>query len=220
MRCVFQNVFGFRWLVLEKNEVLDFVEQMKTSDHVILFYSNPEDKHQVLFTFLKAGLDKGEAAAYVASQETPDKIREGMRSFGINVNELEKSGALRVMHYEDWYFKDGAFDVLKVMELWKNLHDEVMAKGFRGLRVTGEMACFFEKKMVKELVEYERSLHRTVELPMSVICAYDKQVVAKENSGELYMDLIKAHSTTLFSGPEAGIVKTPSDTVATSTLVC
>jgi hypothetical protein len=54
---------------------------------------------------------------------------------------------------------------------------------------------------------------------MKVVCAYDKEVVAKENSGELYIDLIKAHGTVLFSGPEAGIVKTPSDTTATSTLV-
>ncbi len=204
---------------MEKNEVLDFVEQMKPKDRVILFYSNPEDKHQVLFTYLKAGLDKGEAAAYIVAQDTTDQIREGMRRFGINIDELEKSGALHVIHCQDWYFKDGTFDAFKVMGLWKNLHDEVMAKGFKGLRVTGEMACFFEKKMVKELVEYERALHRTVELPMSVICAYDTNVVAKENSGELYMELIKAHGTVLFSGPEAGIVKTPSDTVATSILV-
>ena len=105
------------------------------------------------------------------------------------------------------------------MGLWKNLHDEVTAKGFKGLRVTGETSSFFKQKKVKELVEYERSLHRTVELPMKVVCAYDKEVVAKENSGELYIDLIKAHGTVLFSGPEAGIVKTPSDTTATSTLV-
>jgi len=204
---------------LKKNEVLDFVVHMKARDHVILFYSDPNHKHPVLFTFLKAGLDKGEAAAYVASQETPDQIRESIRSFGINVDELEKSEALHVMHYEDAYFKDGAFDAPKVMELWKSLFDEVTAKGFKGLRVTGEMTCFFEKKKVKELVEYERSLHRVFELPMIGICTYDINVVAKERSGELYVDLIKAHSTVLFSGPEAGVVKTPSDTVATSTLV-
>ena len=110
---------------MAKNEVLDFVEQMKTTDHVVLFYSKPEDKHQVLFTYLKTGLDKGEAAAYVVAQETPDQIREGMRSFGINVNELEKSGALHVIHSQDWYFKGGTFDAPKVMELWKRLLDEV-----------------------------------------------------------------------------------------------
>ena len=187
---------------MTRSEVLDFVGQMKATDHAILFYSAPADKHNVLFTFLKAGLDKGEAAAYIVDQETTDQIREGMRRFGINVNELEKSGALQVIHSRNWYFKDGAFDKLKVMELWKNLSDNVTAKGFKGLRVTGETTGFFEQNKVKELVEYEQSLHRKVELPMGVLCAYDANVVAKESNGQLYLDLIKAHSSVIMTGPE------------------
>lgn len=56
---------------MEKRGILDFVKQMKAKDHVIMFYSKPEDKHQVLFAYLKAGLDQGEAAAYIASEESP-----------------------------------------------------------------------------------------------------------------------------------------------------
>ena len=35
---------------MEKNEILGFVKGMKARDHVITFYSDPEDKHLVLFT--------------------------------------------------------------------------------------------------------------------------------------------------------------------------
>jgi len=71
---------------------------MKPTDHVILFYDDPNDKHQVLFTYLKAGLDHGEADAYISTQETPNQIREAMKQFGVDVDKLEKSGAfLRVM---------------------------------------------------------------------------------------------------------------------------
>ena len=41
---------------MEKGEVLDFVRSMKPTDHVIMFYLQPEDKYHVLFTYLKAGL--------------------------------------------------------------------------------------------------------------------------------------------------------------------
>ena len=61
---------------MEKDEILQFARQMKPRDHVIMFHSSSEDKHQVLFTYLKAGLDQGEAAAYIASEETPDEIRQ------------------------------------------------------------------------------------------------------------------------------------------------
>jgi hypothetical protein len=64
---------------LGKAEILDFVKTMQVKDHAILFYSDRKDKRDVLFTYLKAGLDTGEAAVYVASEESPDKIRQAMK---------------------------------------------------------------------------------------------------------------------------------------------
>ena len=49
---------------MEKDEVLEFVKRMRPTDHVILFYSNPEDEHLVLFTYQKAELDQDETAVY------------------------------------------------------------------------------------------------------------------------------------------------------------
>jgi len=189
---------------MEKNEVLDFVRRMKPKDHVIMFYSKPEDKHSVLFTYLKAGLDQGEAVAYIACEETPDEIKEAMNRFGINV---EKSGALHVIDYKDGYIIGGKFDGAKTMEFWKKLYDESVTKGFKGLRVIGETSCFFEHGLVEELVEYERSLHRVLDFPMTAICAYNTDLVVNGGKRELYLDLIKAHSTVIFAGPEGAVVK-------------
>lgn len=192
---------------MDKDEILQFARQMKPRDHVIMFHSSSEDKHQVLFTYLKAGLDQGEVAAYIASEETPDEIRRAMRRFGIDVDDLESRGALRVIDWRDWYIVGGKFSIAETIERWKRLHDEAVAEGFKGLRVTGETACFFRERMVRELVEYEQALNRVVELPMAAIFAYDSGVVANERGGELYLDLIKAHSTVIIVGPEAGVVK-------------
>jgi len=191
---------------MDKEEIIKFVREMKATDHVIMFYSEPEDKHLVLFAYLKAGLDQGAAAAYVAGQETPEEIREGMRRFGVDVERFEKSGALRVIDHWDWYIVGGSFDISRTMEMWKKLYDEALARRFKGLRVTGEMACFFENGMVKELIEYEKALHRALELPITAICAYDSNVVAKQGRGELFLDLIKAHRTVILTGPQGGVV--------------
>jgi hypothetical protein len=96
--------------------------------------------------------------------------------------------------------------------LWKKALDEAVTRGFKGLRVTGEMACFFKNNMINELVLYERALHRELEIPLAAICAYDDDVVLKgikeERYLRLYLDLITAHSTILFTGPqEAGMVR-------------
>jgi len=197
---------------LGKAEILDFVKSMQVKDHAILFYSNRTDKREVLFTYLKAGLDAGEAAIYVASEESPDEIKRAMKDFGLNSEQYEKSRALRVVDYRDWYIIEGKFDISKVFALWEQSLKESFANGFKGLRVTGEMSCFFKHHMLNELVVYERALHRELETPMKAICAYDDGVVlrgAEEDSYlRIYLDLITAHGTILFVGPQdAGVIR-------------
>jgi hypothetical protein len=95
--------------------------------------------------------------------------------------------------------------------MWKELLTESRKKGFKGLRVTGEMSCFFENNMIKELVEYEKSLHRTLDLPMTAICAYDQQTVAEKGGTEslkVMFDILKAHSTAIVMGHNTVMVKT------------
>jgi hypothetical protein len=194
-----------------RKQVLEFVKNMKSRDHVVLFYTSPEDKNQVLFTYLKAGLERKEAAAYIASQQSPEQTKQAMSQFGIDVGKYEQKGALKVMDYREWYIVDGKFDIPRTMQLWKDMLAESKKKGFKGLRVTGEMACFFDNKMIRELVEYEKSLHRTLDLPMTAICAYDQQTVAETGSTEslkVMFDILRAHSTALVMGPSTVMVKT------------
>lgn len=193
--------------MMEKDEIIDFVRSMKPTDHVIMFYEFPEDKHRVLFEYLKAGLDSQEAAAYVAGDETPNEIREAMARFGIDVDGYEKKGMLHVIDYKDWYIINGNFSIEKTVNLWKNLLDDALAKGFKGLRVTGEMACFFKRGMVKELVRYESSLHRVLDIPLTAICAYNLPLLIKEHQTQLVVELIRAHSTVIILGPKAGLIK-------------
>lgn len=185
---------------------------MKAKDHVILFYTNPSDKYLVLFTYLKAGLNRDEAAIYVAGDESPNQIREAMKKFGLNVGHYEKKGALKVVDYRDWYIIGGEFNISKTISLWRRSLNESVARGFRGIRVVGEMGCFFRHRMINELVLYERALHRELEIPMAAICAYDDTLLVKgaqeEHYLRIYLDLVTAHSTILFIGPEeAGVLR-------------
>jgi hypothetical protein len=107
----------------------------------------------------------------------------------------------------------GKFDIGNTISLWKKSFDQAMARGFKGLRVAGEMGFFFKHGMINELVVYERSLHRELETPLEAICAYDDTLVVKgaeeQHYLRLYLDLIVAHKITLFIGPEeAGVIRT------------
>jgi len=198
---------------LAKAEILNFVTTMHAKDHAIFFYANRRDKREVLFTYLKAGLDAGEAAIYVASDESTHEIRRAMEDFGVNVDQCESTRALRIVDYREWYIIEGKFDIRSIFSLWERSLREAIARGFKGLRVAGEMSCFFRHHMLNELVVYERALHRELEIPMEAICAYDDGIVLRgieeDRYLRLYLDLITAHGTILIVGPEeAGVLRT------------
>jgi len=87
------------------------------------------------------------------------------------------------------------------MNLWNRLYNEAIKHGFKGLRVTGEMACFFKHGLVQELVGYEKALHRVLDIPIIAICAYNAKMLNQSKDPiNIFNELSRAHGTTLFTG--------------------
>ncbi len=138
---------------------------------------------------------------YVASDENPSQIREAMKRFGIRVGEHEETGALHIFGYEEVYILDGKFSTSMTINLWNKLYKEALKNGFKGLRITGEMACFFKHNLIQELIEYEKALHRVLDIPIIAICAYNANMLNKTDDPiNLYTELARKHATVLFTG--------------------
>lgn len=203
----FENLWhnSVSWKNIETTAVLEkvtgFMEQLRPTNHVIFIYDKPEAKYNVLFNYLKVGLNNGEAGVYVASDEKPSQIREAMKQFGVDVEKHEKTGALRIYGHEETYIIDGKFDITTTMNFWNRIYDETIKNGFKGLRVTGEMACFFKNGLIKELLGYEKALHTVLDIPMIAICAYNANILNKSKDPiNLFTELSRAHGITLFTG--------------------
>jgi len=171
---------------------------LEAGNHGIFFYRSLHEKHEVLFNFLQAGIQKGEGAGYVPSQETSKQIRRHMEDFGLNVKALERDGVLTIFDYDKFYIIDGEVNAPHTIMLGMRVLEEAMEIGLKGLRTCGEAACFFEHKKEKELVEYELGLGRKLDLPVTVLCAYDVNH-AKSLEEKLFFGLIKAHGPVVTS---------------------
>jgi len=183
--------------------VLDFVKALQPMDHAILFYNDLKDCRRVLFTFLKAGVDKGEAAVYVTGRETSKQNQKAMGELSVNIKQYQMVGALKVVNYDEWYINNGRVHIPNIMTLWRRAADEAKERGFKGMRVCGEMSCFFGHNLVNEMVEYEKACNRRLEIPMTAICAYDLNLVNPMNE-KFFIDLLKAHSHIIFAEPYVG----------------
>ena len=194
--------------VTSDDKLMRILKHLKPRDHVILIYESREAKRNTLFSYVEKGLKKGEAATYICSEESPDEIRAAMNQFGIDVKKYEQQGALGILPYTDMYIRDGVFNLDDVMEVWSKSYNDAMAKGFSGMRVTGEMSCFIKHNLVEELIEYEHALHTVLDIPMMAICAYNLEALTKvDNPIDVYSELVKAHAKVLFAGKDKSIGK-------------
>jgi sugar-specific transcriptional regulator TrmB len=179
------------------------LNRLRPRDHVILFYDSPKSKYNTLFAYIRDGLNRGEAATYVCSEDSPDEIRAAMSDYGLDVQLYEERGALQIFGYTDIYIIDGAFNLDHVMDSWSRSYNDALSKGFKGLRVTGEMSCFIKHDLIQELLNYERTLHSVLDIPMTAICAYNAEILAEvENPIDIYSELVKAHGKILFAGED------------------
>lgn len=201
---LFHSSVDWKTLIFSPSEKINrIVNRLRPTDHAIFVYDYIETKHDFLFSYIRTGLENNEAAAYVCSEENPNQIREAMKQFGIEVEKHERAGALTIIHYTDLYIIDGKFNITKVLDSWNKLYREALTKGFKGLRVTGEMECFFKHNLTKELVEYEDALHRVLDLPIVAICAYNANILNRSKDPvNIYSELVKAHGTVLFTAKD------------------
>lgn len=179
------------------------LKRLKPRDHVILIYESTESKQNALFSYIQSGLLQDEGVVYVCCEQTPDTIREELNKFGIDASKYEHNGALRIVPYTEVYIRDGKFNQDLVMDFWRESYDMVMERGFRGLRVAGETACFAWHNMIEELLDYEEALHRILDIPMIALCAYNSNVLSEiDRPIDVYSELVKDHGQVIFASEE------------------
>lgn len=206
---VYKRLFGDLWessveqVALNVDSEVDrlkrFIRQTKLGQHFMFLYESNESKYTVSFNFLKYGLESGEACVYVCSESSVEEVEAAAMIFGLDIDRYSKSGALRIVDYTDHYLLDGQFSVNAVFGVWQRYCTEASSKGFKGLRVVSEMACFFKHNLTTELLDYESSLHKTGGLPMIAIYAYRANQLLSSGNPKVYAELVKSHGNVLFS---------------------
>lgn len=91
------------------HEPTRYVRRLRFGDHAILFYDKEDVKRKIAFSFLEAGLLKGEAVAYLVSECKMDseiqEIQEIQR-YGITTDH-SRNEAFTIMSAYEWYIKKG-----------------------------------------------------------------------------------------------------------------
>lgn len=165
------------------DEPAEYAEHLDFGDHAFLMYDTEDAKRRIAYSFMRAGLSKGDAVMYLVSEHKLDsESREIQKSLGID--DLSNK-AFTIMSAEEWYLRKGKAQAKRIIANWQTILKEKQSCGFKGLRGVGEMEVFFNESKVEELFRYEARLGKQFSANLCGLCIYDEHRLDHKQIGRL-----------------------------------
>lgn len=179
----------------KRNSGITLVGDLPWGTHFCQFYKTKKDLFDTLIPYFKAGLESNEACVWVTSDfltkaDAIKALKKGVPGFA---DYLQK-GQMEIFPYTDWYLKGGSFDLKRTLAMWMEKHDQALAKGFTGLRVSGNPYWIDNKKDWDDFAAYEAEINKVIGgTKLLVLCTYSLE---KCGVTEI-LDVIKNHEFAL-----------------------
>src|ERR1700693_3717693 len=169
---------------------VDVVGDMPWGTHFCLFYETRADLLETLVSYCKAGLDNQEFCLWVVADPlTGEDARHALKRAVPKLDRYLADQSIEIVAARDWYLHDGKFDLNRVISGGNEKLARASARGYAGVRETGDTA-WFEKKDWKNFCEYEESLNQAVaNQRLAVLCTYP---LAACGAAEI-LDVVRTH---------------------------
>jgi C4-dicarboxylate-specific signal transduction histidine kinase len=173
---------------------IDVLGDMPWGTHFCLFYETREDLLDTLIPYCKTGLEGDEFCVWVvASPLTVEEAADALKDAVPDLDRYLADSSIEIISADDWYLQGGTFDLKRVTDGWHEKLARASARGYAGVRVTGDTA-WLEKKNWKDFCEYEESLNQAIaNQRLAVLCTYPLAACG----GVEILDVVRTHQFAL-----------------------
>jgi DNA-binding CsgD family transcriptional regulator len=131
------------------------------SAHICMFYETPEDLLAAHGGYFGAGLADHECCVWALSDPVDcDRAAAGLRDRIEGFDAYLAAGAIELVPGYEWYLHGDELDPQRVTDAWLAKLDEALARGFAGLRVSGN-AFWMQTDHWDRFCEYEEAVDRS-----------------------------------------------------------
>ena len=152
---------------------IDIIGDVHWGTHFCQFYRTAQDLLDVLVPYFTAGLQNNEFCMWITSEPLGREAAE--KALAEAVPDFERylrKGQIEILPHTDWYLRGGTFDSPRVLDDWVKKLETARARGFDGLRLTGN-TFWLEKKDWQAFTDYEAAVDGVIgRYRMLAVCTY------------------------------------------------
>jgi len=173
---------------------ISLVGSIPWGTHLCQFYESKQDLIDILVPYFAKGLQANEFCMWITSPPLEvEEAKIALKEAVPNLEDYIKKGQIEIISYDKWYLVDSKFDSKRVLQGWVEKEKAALARGFAGLRLTGN-TFWVERKLWSSFVEYEEAINQViVQHRILALCTY----CLKNCSGTDVVDVVRNHAGTL-----------------------
>jgi hypothetical protein len=167
--------------------------------HICGLYETEEERDEIIMGFLHEGDSNNDLQIYFPSERTIENFKE---QYGIRYPEckdhVHNPDLFSVNGYREFYFPDGKFSPLRMLDGHDKYFAESQKNGKRNIRATAEMVWALQAiPGIEHLMAYESRLNYFFPgKPWISICLYN----ITKFSGSMIVNVLRTHPYTISGG--------------------
>ncbi len=152
---------------------IDVIGDVGWGTHFCQFYRTAQDLLDILIPYFVAGLQNNEFCMWITSEPLGRGAAEKALAEALpDLERYVRKGQIEILPHTDWYLREGTFDSPRVLADWVRKLEAARAKGFDGLRLTGN-TFWLEKKDWRAFTDYEAAVDGVIgRYRMLAVCTY------------------------------------------------
>jgi DNA-binding CsgD family transcriptional regulator len=119
---------------------------MPWGTHFCLFYETKQDFLDTIVPYFKAGLASNEYCLWILSKSDPLTRETAWRALRLGVSQRAAAERIELLSHEEWFLRDGDFDLRNVMSIVQDKLSQALARGQAGIRINGGPAWLQKEK--------------------------------------------------------------------------
>lgn len=162
-----------KYLEKEGKNTLQIIRDIRRSEfkeHNMLLYPDLQSYREIYSECTKQALENDEVVFLATTYDSFKNVDNMLRSKGISVDEERKEGNLVIVDAVRAY----QIDTYGAMNLAKSLIMRGASEKKTGVFNISDMGSFFLMERTEDLIQYEQSLPKKMDLEFVAICAYHK----------------------------------------------
>jgi anti-anti-sigma regulatory factor len=154
------------------------VEALAPGDHACLTFTDPDERLDIVATFVLDGLIRSTKVICLTESIAPEQLATELSDRGVPVAEAVPRKQLTIHGSEQSWLAHGGLNAANVIDLLNRGLDEAAQEGYAGLRVTADM-CWVNRPMAAadQLPVFEVEVGKLFgDGRLTAVCQYDREV--------------------------------------------